>query len=257
MGTGAHVEHGVALAHGGMQEGPRCAHPTVLVDRALEIADAVLLGAVVIGVAGNAEADGAFDECLAERVAVGVVGYDKAALAAAEGVVALADALLGAPEIGQHVGIAPAPVAALGPAIVVEALAAIVDMAVDRARPAERLAARRVDAPAAGPFAGFGGIKPVHRRVRQRLHEAGRDVDEGMAVRRSGLKHADGMDAACGEPGGQHRARRAGADDHIVEAVDHGGGTIEQPLRCAMSRPRDIAAYRTATGKRDKPLDRA
>ncbi len=60
------------------------------------------------------------------------VGDGEPALAPAEGLVTLADAPLQPLEIGQHVGIAPAAVAALRPAVVVGALAAIVDVSVDR-----------------------------------------------------------------------------------------------------------------------------
>ena len=126
---------------------------------------------------------------------------------------------LAAPEVGQHVGIAPAAIAALRPAVEVEPLAAIVDVAVDRARAAQRLAARRGDAPAAGPFAGLGGVEPVHRRIDQRVHEAGRDMDEGMPVARPRLEHADRRLAVLAEPVGEHAAGRAGTHDHVVESL--------------------------------------
>src|SRR3989442_15357120 len=56
-------------------------------------------------------------------------------------------------EVRQHVGIAPAAIAHLRPGIKILTLAAVVDVAVDRGRSAERLAARRIDAAAAGPRA--------------------------------------------------------------------------------------------------------
>ena len=75
-----------------------------------------------------------------------VVGDRQVALAAVDAVVADADAPLGALEIGQHVDIAPAAIAALRPIVEIRALAAVVDHAVDRTRPAQRAALRGGDA---------------------------------------------------------------------------------------------------------------
>jgi hypothetical protein len=50
--------------------------------------------------------------------------------------------VLGLLEIGQHVVIAPAGIAALAPAIVILVLAAHIQQAVDRARSAEHFSAR-------------------------------------------------------------------------------------------------------------------
>ena len=200
-----------------MQEGGGGADPPALVDGALGVGDAFLDGAVVVGVARDAEADGALDEGLAQRVAPLQVGDGQIAVAAAEGRVAVAQAPLHAPEVGQHVGVAPAAVAELRPGVEVHALAAVVDVAVDRAGAAERLAARGEDAPAAGPFAGLHAVEPVHAGVVEGLDEAGGYVDERMPVARPGLEHEHGGRAVLAQAVGQHAARRARADDHVVE----------------------------------------
>src|SRR3546814_12273549 len=86
------------------------------------------------------------------------------ALAPAIGVVALPDPPFGALEIGQQVGIAPATVAHLRPAVIVHALTATVDVTVARTRSDEYLAARRMDAapadrrPGPGPVARQRGV---------------------------------------------------------------------------------------------------
>src|SRR3546814_20208664 len=95
------------------------------------------------------------------------------AVAAAKGVVA-AQSLLPAPEVGQAVGIAPAAVAALPPAVEIHALAAVVEVAVDRAGAAQRLPARRPAPPPAGPPARPPVVKPITRRIAHGLHETGR-----------------------------------------------------------------------------------
>src|SRR5262245_33630307 len=216
---GVHRE--VLAAHRRMQIAARRALAAAVLDDALDVADARLLGAVVVLVARDAHLDGALDEGLTKGIAPVEVGDGQVALAAAEQILATTpfpgDAPFGAPEVGQHVGVAPAAVAALRPAVEVEPLAAIVDMAVDRARAAQRLAARGGDRAAAGPFAGLGLVEPVHARIDQRVHEAGRDMDEGMPVARAGLEHADRDTRILAQAAREHAAGRAGADDDVVE----------------------------------------
>src|SRR3546814_5016020 len=56
------------------------------------------------------------------------------------------------------------------------------DVAVDRAGAAQRLAARRPDPPPAGPLARLHVVEPVHRRIDHGLHEAGRHVEDRKSV---------------------------------------------------------------------------
>src|SRR5438105_7396643 len=93
------------------------------------------------------------------------VGDGQTALAPAERVIPLPDAAFQPLEVRQHVRITPAVVSALRPAVIVEPLAAIVDVPVDRARSAERLAARRENAAPVGPLARLHGVEPVQARL--------------------------------------------------------------------------------------------
>ena len=188
MRPGADVE--ILPAHHRDQEGARRAHPAAAIDRALEVADAFLGRAVVIMVARDTERDGAVDEGVAERVAPVEIGHGQPTVAAPKPVVAVADPSLRPLEIGQDVLIAPAAIAHLRPAVEVEALAAIVDVAVNRAGATEDLAARRMDAPAGRSRRWLRLVEPVHGRIHQSLHETGRDVDERVVVARPGFEHA-------------------------------------------------------------------
>src|SRR6185295_19514825 len=106
-----------------------------------------------VRVARDAHLDRAGDEGLAQRMMVVDVGDGEPAVAAAEDLIALPDPLLQPFEVRQHVRIAPVAVAALRPAIVVAALAAIVDVPVDRRGAAKGFAARREDTTPTGPLA--------------------------------------------------------------------------------------------------------
>src|SRR5580704_4008248 len=216
-GVGVRADREVLAAHRRMEIAARGAPAPAVLDDALYVAHARLQGAVVVAVARDAHLHGALDEGIADRVAPFEVGDRQIALAAAEGLVRLADPPLGPAEVGQHVGIAPAVVAALRPAVEIHALAAIVDVAVDRARAAQGLAARCGDAPTAGPFAGLRGVEPVHPWIDQRVHEARRNVDERMPVPRPGFEYADRDVPVFAQAAGEHAAGRSGADDDIVE----------------------------------------
>src|SRR6185295_14635718 len=83
----------------------------------------------------------------------------------------------------------------------------------------KRLAARRKDAPSAGPFARLHGVEPVQPRLMKQLDEARRDMDVGMPVARTCLEHADADAGIRAQPVCQHTTRAARADDHVVECV--------------------------------------
>ena len=212
--------HGqVRPSHGRSQEGTRRAHAPATVDRALRVGDAFLPGAVVVGVAGNSDRNGALDERVAERMTPVDVGDDEAAILAAENVVAVPHPALGALEVGQHIGVSPAAVAPLRPTVVVHALAAIVDVAVDGRGAAERLAARRSDGAAACPLADLHLVKPVHARVDHGVHEARRYMDEGAPVAPPRLQNANAGLAVLAQAVGEHGARGARADDDVIEGI--------------------------------------
>src|SRR6266700_915392 len=82
-------------------------------------------------------------------------------------------------EIRQHVRITPAAIAELRPSVEILPLAAIIDVTVDRGGTAERLAARRVDATAAGVGTGLLLVGPVDALHMEGLDEARRQMDVG------------------------------------------------------------------------------
>ena len=100
---------------------------------------------------------------------------------------------LGALEVGQHVVPRPAAAAELRPDVVVGRLAAHVEMAVDRARAAQHLAARVLYAAVVDVGAGRGLVAPVELVVVDGLVEAGRDLDPDVVVLAAGLDHRDGV----------------------------------------------------------------
>lgn len=202
-----------------MQERGRGADAAAFVNRALRVGDAFLGRAVIILVAWNAEALRTGDEGLAQRIAPVDVGDGQRPVAAVIGVFAVANAPLQPLEVGQHVGIAPAAIADLRPGVEVAALAAIIDVAVDRRGAAERLAARREDAPAGSVLAWLLRITPVDARVVECLDETGGQMNVRMPVGGTGFQHADACCRVFAQAIGQHAAGRAGADDHIVEGV--------------------------------------
>ena len=217
MGAGDYVQ--TAFLHGRMQKGPGGAHPPAVVDGALGIGHTFLGGAVVIGVARDAAGFGAVHEGFTKLVGHVRVGDGQRAVPVAEPFVGLTDAFFRAFEVGQHVGIAPAPVAHLGPGIVILAVAAVVDVAVDGRRSAQGLAARHGNGAAGGPFRRLRLIAPVQRLVVQQFHEARRNMDHGVPIGRPRFQHADRIPAVRRKPIGQHAARRSGADDDVVVCV--------------------------------------
>ena len=128
-----------------------------------------------------------------------------------------AHVVLGAQEVGQHVVPAPAQV---GPLVVVGRVAADVDHRVDRRGPAERLAAREIDAAVVETRLEPGAEVPVRARAVVG-REGGRDVDEVRRVRRPGLQEQDLHIGVLAQPVGEHAARRARADDHVVVHAEH------------------------------------
>src|SRR6267378_1305612 len=86
-----------------------------------------------------------------------------------------------APEVGQAMGVVPGRHPRIGrPALEVERVAALEDHPVDRARPAEHLATRVVDATAVHERLRLRLIAPVVEPVPDRKREGCRHVDEGV-----------------------------------------------------------------------------
>ena len=232
---GADMDVGPLLRR--MQERGRSTARAAVLDGALGVGDALLDRAVVIMIARNPEAHRAGHEGFAERILPIHRGDGEIAVAAAIGVLALADPALHAPEIGQHVRIAPVAIAHLRPGVEILALAAVVDVTVDRGRAAERLAARRIDAAASGPRARLLLVGPVDALHVEGLDETGRQMDVGMPIPRPGLEHADAGRGVFAEPVGEHAAGGARAHDHIVESIH----VIGSGVATAASRSIDMS----------------
>jgi hypothetical protein len=195
------------------------AHPPAVLDQPLHVADAGLRGAVVVGVARDAEAGHAIDEGLHERLApIGVADREQA-VAATVFAVHAADAALRALEVGEDVGVAPTGIAGLRPGVEVGGVPAIVDHAVDGTRSPERAALRYIYGAIGGAGAGLRFELPGDARIEQDLDDAARDADHRVRVFRPGFQKADGNGGIVGQAIGQHAARRPRADDHVIELV--------------------------------------
>ena len=120
-------------------------------------------------------------------------------------------------EIGQHVVIAPADIAALTPAVVILVLAAHIKQAVDRARSAQHLAARLKHLASAKAGLRLGLVHPVDGFFLEQLAVADRHMDPDVGILRAGFQQQHRMLAVGGKPIGEHAAGRTGADDDVVE----------------------------------------
>ena len=123
--------------------------------------------------------------------------------------------VLGLLEEGQHLSIAPALVAQLGPVVIVRGMATDVDHVVDRAGPAERPPARPRESPHVAVELRHGPVAPVEGAVGQEAHQGG-GVDERRAVRAACLEQEHPNGRIGGEAMGKHAAGGAGAHDDVV-----------------------------------------
>ena len=143
--------------------------------------------------------------------------------AAAAIVVGALEARFGALEIGQAVRVRPVREALrVGPAVVVERVAADVDHAVDRRRAAEHAPARARHAAPVHVRLGLGRVRPVVGVVGERVGERRRHVDEDAASGRPGLDQQDFDLRLPGQPVREHASGRPRADDDVVEFVPGG-----------------------------------
>src|SRR5262245_7838404 len=196
---------------------PACAATQTLVDAALEIADAGLGRAIVVGVAGNIEADGPGDERLADLVLPIEVGHRNVAVATAIKVVTFADPRLKPLEIGQEVGVAPARVAALRPAVELVSLAAVDDHAVDRAGSADRAADRDDDRAFIDVRRRLGLDLPSVGFIEHEFDEACRNINIRVPVGRTGLQGTDSDAGIFRQASGDDGPCSTGPDDDVIE----------------------------------------
>ncbi len=217
MGLGQHGQ--VRALHRRPQEGVGAAPAPAVLLRRLHAADAIRLAVVVVGVEREVAGPRGVDDQVGELAGVGRVGDVEGA---ADAVVVLlagaALAALGALEVGQDLVPAPAGAAVGRPAVVVDRAAAHVEHRVHRARAAERLAARDVEAAVVAARLGLGLVVPVELRL-ELLGEGGGDRDLRRAAAAAGLdqQHLDA--AVLAQPRRQQAAGGPGADDHVVVVV--------------------------------------
>ncbi len=155
--------------------------------RQLEIAGALLRRAVEIIVARNAGLLRGLDEGFAERMRLADIGNRKRSADTVE-VVAAATLIFGAPEIGQHVGKAPAGIAELPPMIVILVLAADIEQTVDRTRSAQHLAARLDDLAVIELRFRLGFVQPIDFGIVEQLAIAERDMNPDVPVMAAGFE---------------------------------------------------------------------
>ncbi len=237
-----------------VQERAGRAHPASLRDRTLGVGHAFLNAAIIVRVLRDAVLGRTLDERIAQRMGEIGLGDLQRAVAPAKGVLAQIrtfDPL----EIGQHVGIAPAPVAALGPVVIVSGLPPVPDVPVDRGRPAQRLATRSQDRAPARPIGRLHGVEPVDRRHVEGLGEPRRDMDPGVPVTPARLQHADRRARVSTQPVGQDTACRASTDDDVVKRVQGilpCTGMRESGAACKVCRATIAWMMRAASGSRPR-----
>ncbi len=118
---------------------------------------------------------------------------------------------------GSTLGVAPAAIAERRPVVVVLVLPAHVQQPVQRARSAEHPAARPLDAASRDRRIRLGEVAPVELRVVHRLEVADRHVQPQVAVGAAGLEQQHARASVGGQAVREHAARRARADDDVVE----------------------------------------
>ena len=143
----------------------------------------------------------------AQRAVLAVIGIGRAL------------AVLGAPEVGQHVGIAPAAAARLRPAVIVARMAAHIHHAVDGGGAAQHAAARMAEPPVVEIRLRLGRVGPVEAVVGEQPPEARRHVDRPVAIDRPRFQQQDAHIRVLGQARRQHAAGRSGADDDVVEGL--------------------------------------
>ncbi len=184
----------------------------------LKIPDAFLLRPVDVVVARNAQLHRAGDEAVAELAVVRRVADSQRP---ARAVIAVRPAflVLRPLEIGQHVVVGPTGIAELPPLVVVGTVAANVEQAVDRARPAQHLAARPLQRTAAEAGVRLGFETPVVFRVVHGFEIADRNMDPRVPVAAARLEQQHPRARVRRQAVRQHASRRARADYDVVIGV--------------------------------------
>jgi hypothetical protein len=188
-------------------------------DAELVAADAERRGSVEVRVARQPELDTRFHPGRRRRIVAAKIGDIE--LAETTMILALAAPItLVAPEIGQHVAIAPAHGAQTLPVVETLILAANEDQAIDRRRAAQHAAARPDDGAAARDLARFGGEQAGEPLVVDGSVIANRKLEPEVAVGSSRLQQQDAAGRIGGQPVRDHATGRTRADDNVIITLD-------------------------------------
>ncbi len=169
-------------------------------------------------------------ESVMERVVAWPAGDMKRSVRAAPGRLAAMRGLH-APEIGQDIGIAPAGGARFLPMRVVTGMAANIDHAVDRGRPADHLAARTDKLPPAKRRFRLCQIAPIIARHVHRIGQRGRHLDQRTGIAATKFENQDAPPAILAKPVGKRASRRTRSDDDVIVAVTHRATIKSRPRR--------------------------
>src|SRR5439155_7532928 len=135
----------------------------------------------------------------------------------------------------MQVWLTPTGISKRGPLVVVLALAANVDEAVDRRRAPERATARPVDLAPVHLRFGLGIEAPIHDRMEHRLRVADRNMDPWVAIARAGFQQQHRMAGIRRQSIRENAACRSATDDHeVIGGRGHGerdSGRPEIPLK--------------------------
>ncbi len=210
----------VAPAPDGLQVRLRGAQPAAVVDRPVERREALLavtvdvLGQLVAGLLAGRE------ERPEQRARRRSALQDERAVMPAPRVVGRGrEARLHPLEVRQAVGVVPRRHPRIRrPALVVERVAALEDLAVDARRATQDLAPGVIDPAAVHERLGLGLVLPVVPAAADRERQRRRHVDEHVeaVVRPAGFEDEHAGARIRGQPVGQDRSGGSAADDHEV-----------------------------------------
>ena len=216
VGTRDHRQVG-ALACRGQKSGGRVAAP-VAAQGELVAPHAVGLGAIEVGRARVAGLGCGVQPGFAIGVVVAQVRHAQFASAAMEFVSATVIAFR-AFEVGQHLLVAPAGRAQRRPVVVVGALAADVEQAVDGAGAAQHLATRPDHGAVAGLGLCFDRELPGKALVVDGAKVAYRQTQPKPLRWPTGFEQQDAAGRVGAQAVGQHATGRSGADDDVVKTL--------------------------------------
>src|SRR5262245_18375573 len=184
----------------------------------LEITGAFLGGPVEIVVARKTRLLRGRYERLAQRMRFAHVGNRERPTHPMQSILA-ARLVLGAAKIRENILEAPAGIAELAPMIEVRRLAADVEQAIDRARPAQHFPPRLDDLPVVELCLRLRGIEPIDLTIGEPLAVVEWDMNPDVAVVAARLQQENAMATRGGQTIGENAAGASGADDDIVEGL--------------------------------------